>query len=565
MIIDIDQVQDGHEFRADLAVVGAGQAGIVTALEAARRGLDVVVVETGSKDYDPGLQSLTEAATWDRELHAPLSIAVRRQLGGTSVIWGGRCVPYDPIDFQPRPNVPDAHWPVTYEDLQPYFARTCEWMKCGRPVFDLRDVPHLSPELVPGLIDGHVLTTNLERWSLPTNFGKVYYKELRRSPTVRVLSGLTCVAIESLPGSQTADRLACRTPGGRSVTVKAQHFVVAAGGLQSTRLLMNSEAPAGGQLGNHSGHLGRWYMAHLEGMIADIEFSTPPRATSFRYERDVDGAYVRRRLTFTPEFIVQEQLPNIAGWLASPELPDARHGNAQLSLTYLALMSPIGGLFAPDAQRLSLSGTRVPGAPYGVSERSSRRAHVMNVVRNPVETAKFVSDFGVKRVVARGRKAPGFFVYSPTNRYPFQYHGEHLPSWDSKVTLSRSVDALGMRQLDVDIRFSDADFDGVVRAHEHWDAHLRKVGVGRLRFRQDDPRAEVRARSGGGFHQVGTTRMASSPVDGVVDPDLRVHGVHNVFVASSSTFVTSGQANSTFMVVALAVRLVDHLSGLRGR
>jgi choline dehydrogenase-like flavoprotein len=565
MIIEADQLPDGQQFQAELAVVGAGPAGIVTALEAAHRGIDVVVVETGGEDHDPGLQDLTEAAAWDPDLHAPLSIAVRRQLGGTSVIWGGRCVPYDPIDFQQRPNLPDSRWPITYEDVQPYVARATEWFKAGRPVYDLRDIPHLSPELVPGLIDGDVRTTDLERWSLPTNFGKVYREQLRRSPTVRVLSGLTCVAIECLPESRTADRLACRTLDGRSVTVRARHIVVAAGGLQSTRLLMNSTGPAGGQLGNHSGHLGRWYQAHLEGIIADIAFSTPPQATSFRYERDVDGVYVRRRFTFTPEFIQQEQLPNIAGWLANPQLPNAVHGNARLSLTYLMLMSPIGHVFAPEAQRLSLSGTRIPGAPYGISERSPYGAHVKNLLRNPVDAARFVADFGVKRVLYRGRKAPGFFVYSPTNRYPFQYHGEHLPHRDSRVTLSDAVDALGMPRLDIDLRFTDEDFDGVVRAHEHWDTHLRKAGVGQLEFLTDVPREEVRARSGGGFHQVGTTRMAADPDDGVVDENLRVHGVHNVFVASSSTFVTSGQANSTFMVVAFAVRLAEHLSGLLRR
>jgi len=344
--------------------------------------------------------------------------------------------------------------------------------------------------------------------------------------------------------------------------VKAQQVVVAAGGLESTRLLMNSRSPDGGQLGNHSGHLGRWYMGHLEGVVASIEFSTPPEATSFRYERDIDGVYVRRRLTFTPEFLVQERLPNIAGWLANPEMPDARHGNPELSFTYLMLASPLGPMFAPDAQRLSLSGTHIPGTPYGRSERSPYRAHIRNLLKHPIATGAFIADFGAKRVVARGRKAPGFFVYSPTNRYPFQYHGEHLPSWESKVTLSGSVDALGMRRLDVDIRFSDEDIDGVVRAHQHLDAHLRKAGVGSIRFLHDDPHAAVLDRSGGGFHQVGTTRMSSSAGDGVVDGDLKVHGLENLFVASSSTFVTSGQANSTLMIVAFAVRLADHVVGL---
>ena len=55
--------------------------------------------------------------------------------------------------------------------------------------------------------------------------------------------------------------------------------------------------------------------------------------------------------------------------------------------------------------------------------------------------------------------------------------------------------------------------------------------------------------------------MSASAADGVVDADLSVHGVPNVYVASSSAFVTSGQANSTFMIVAFAVRLADRLAG----
>ena len=75
----------------------------------------------------------------------------------------------------------------------------------------------------------------------------------------------------------------------------------------------------------------------------------------------------------------------------------------------------------------------------------------------------------------------------------------------------------------------------------------------------DDVEAAIWERIGGGFHQVGTTRMSARAEDGVVDPNLAVHGVPNLFVASSSTFVTSSQANSTFMIMVFAVRLADHL------
>jgi choline dehydrogenase-like flavoprotein len=90
---------------------------------------------------------------------------------------------------------------------------------------------------------------------------------------------------------------------------------------------------------------------------------------------------------------------------------------------------------------------------------------------------------------------------------------------------------------------------------------LRTSGVGRLEYLADDLAAAVRARSGGGFHQVGTTRMSTDPKDGVVDENLAVHGVPNLHVVSSSVFVSSSQANSTFLVVVFAIRLIEHLYG----
>jgi hypothetical protein len=279
------------------------------------------------------------------------------------------------------------------------------------------------------------------------------------------------------------------------------------------------------------------------------------------YERDVDRSYIRRRFTFAPGYLLEHQLPNISGWIANPELPDASHHNARLSLTYLALISPFGGLFAPTAQRLSLTGTKIPGAPYGVATRSPVRQHVGNVLRQPVEALRFIFDFAIKRVFVRGRKPPGFFVANPASRYPFQYHAEHLPLFDSRVRLTDETDELGVRRLDIDIHFTEQDIEGVLAAHRHWDKYLRDTGLGRIEYLPGDLAEAVRARSGGGFHQIGTTRMSRKPEDGVVDENLAVHGVPNVHVVSSSAFVTSGQANSTFMIVVFAIRLIDRLYG----
>jgi hypothetical protein len=559
LIVDAAAVEDGASLTADLVVVGAGPAGIVIALEVASEGFDVLLIESGRKTFSPEIQKLADAAELDRDRHAPMSMTTRRQLGGASVIWGGRCVPYDAVDFDQRPFITDATWPVSYGDLLPYFQRACNWLECGRAVFDATTIDHLPKTLVPGLRDGEIRSSTLERWSVPTNFGREYRQRLRRSQHVRLVTGLTCTEIVCRSGQSHVDHLKCRTLGGEQMLVRGRGYVLTCGGLENTRLLLASAGPDGNSIGNHSGHLGRWYMGHVEGVVANARFLTPPGGTVYGYERDVDGVYVRRRLSFTRQFQHERQLPNVVAWLANPELADPRHRSGVLSFAYLALTSPAGRFFASEAQRLSLTGEWVPGAPYGGAQKGPLRAHLKNLLRDAVPTARFVAGFGSKRFLARRRRVPGFFVYSPQNIYPLQYHGEHSPNRESRVTLTRDRDALGMPKLWIDVRFSERDVDGVARAHRYWDEYLRRTGCGRLEYLHDDVEAAIWNRIGAGFHQAGTTRMAARPDDGVVDRDLAIHGFDNLFVASSSTFVTSSQANSTFMIVVFAVRLADHL------
>ncbi|MDX6503602.1 MAG: hypothetical protein QOE29_727, partial [Gaiellaceae bacterium] len=153
MIIDGAALPDGATLQADVAIVGAGPAGIVIGLELARAGVDVIVLESGGPTPNAEIQRLGDATFLTR--HASMRASTRRQIGGASVIWGGRCVPYDEIDFDSRPFVPDASWPVRYRELTPYFQRACDWFRCGRAQFDATRISELADKsLVPGLEDG---------------------------------------------------------------------------------------------------------------------------------------------------------------------------------------------------------------------------------------------------------------------------------------------------------------------------------------------------------------------------------------------------------------------------
>lgn len=550
MILDGQRLEDNALLRGDVAVVGAGPAGIVVALSLADAGHRVLLIESGATRYDPATQQLSDVDGNDPH-HAPMQIATRRAIGGTSNLWGGRCVPFDPVDFEPRELVDGSQWPLGYEDIAPFFQRACDWCVCGDARFEARDIPGLAERaIVPGFSDGDVSASSLERWSLPTRFGREYGPRLERSPNVTLVTGLTCTEIACSESGDEVDHLVARTLDGRYATVRADQYVVACGGVESTRLLFASNRLHPDGLGNHSGHLGRWYMAHVTARIADVRFTTPPSETIYGHERDQAGVYVRRRFAFSPDTQRADALPNAVLWLVNPKLADATHGSGVLSLVYLLLISPLGHRFVAEAIRKDHIEAKEPVPVW---------PHIRNVLRSPLSTLRFALAFGYGRFLRRGRKIPGFFVPTASNAYPLQYHGEHLPSYDSYVKPSGQVDAMGMPRLETHLEFSDEDVAGTLRAHHRLDRALREQGRGRLEFTHDDSEAAIREGLKGGFHQAGTTRMSELPDDGVVDDQLAVHGFDDLFIASSSVFVTSSQANSTFMIVAFAVRLADHL------
>lgn len=553
MLKDAEGIQDGAEVDADVTVVGAGAAGIVLALELARAGKRVTLIESGGLQYSARVQALADTPHLDPMVHPPMSECTRRQVGGTSAIWGGRVVPFDPVDFDERAYMPHSRWPLGYDEVRSFHERACAYLHAGRPEFETRQLPGVrQTSIVPGLPDGDVLSSTLERWSV-MNFGTVYGDELRNSERITLVHGLTCTEImaERIAGGSRVVGIRARTLSGKTVMLKSERYVLACGGLNTTRLLLASDRAHPGGIGNHSGLLGRFYTGHVTGRIAEVRFSTPAHGTVFGFDRDEEGVYARRRFSFSRECQHREELGNIVSWLVNPEISDPAHGNGVLSFAYLALSSPLGKYFASEAIRKAA----IKGAVQG-----GTRAHVLNMLSDLPRTAVFIPTFGYKRFLA-SRKVPGFFQFSRSNVYTLHYACEQVPNPESRVTLAEDVDELGMRRIRIDHRYGEQDVRNVIRAHELWDAHLRRHNCGELAYIESDLPASIREQAGDGFHQIGTTRMSERPEDGVVGPAGNVHGFDDLFVAGSSAFVTASQANSMFMILVMALRVADRLAG----
>ncbi len=134
---------------------------------------------------------------------------------------------------------------------------------------------------------------------------------------------------------------------------------------------------------------------------------------------------------------------------------------------------------------------------------------------------------------------------------------EQSPNPASRVVLDDAVDRFGVPRARLDWRLRDQDLRTLTETARVVAAEMARTGVGRMRS-SIDPEAPWRG-TVGGEHHIGTTRMAASPAEGVVDADCRVFGVDNLYVAGSSVFPTAGYANPTFSLVTLAVRLAAHL------
>ena len=222
------------------------------------------------------------------------------------------------------------------------------------------------------------------------------------------MTNLTCTEVVCDADGSGVQHLRAQSLDGRSVTISASRYVLACGGIETTRLLFasNHKHPEG--LGNHSGHLGCWYMAHVESRIARVHFTTPAAETIYGHERDSAGVYVRRRLTFSEDFQISERLPNIAMWLVNPDVGDPAHGNGILSFVYLMLVSPFGRSFVAEGIRQ---------AHIKAAQPVSKRRHLRNVLRDLPSAVRFAITFGYRRFLKRGRKVPGFFVPSAVNVY----------------------------------------------------------------------------------------------------------------------------------------------------
>lgn len=546
MLLDARELPEGQWLEADVCIAGAGAAGITLALELLGSGLDVVLLESGGFKDESATQALYAGTVADERLHSPPDRYRQRRFGGSTTLWGGRCMPFDPIDFEERPYLPGSGWPLSREMLEPYYRRANLLCEAGRFAYTAEEAfaSPLAP-VIPGFISRDFSTNQLERFSCPTNFGQRYRAVLTAARDLRVLLHANVVKIAlDATGTQVTE-FGLRTLQDKTLRVKAKRHVLALGGLEVARLLLANRDTHPQGIGNQHDLVGRHYMCHMAGTVGTLELDGTRNGVHHGYDRADGGVYCRRRFALGAATQRRLGIGNFIARLHHPRITDPAHGTGILSMLYLARP------FIPYEYAKRLHGDETRGW------RDWLR-HVGNVCGDPAATAAFLWNWYHFRYRA-SRKFPSIVVHPRKPRFSLDFHSEQQPQFSSRVKLATERDALGMQRLHVDWRHSAWDIRTVRCALDLFAQAVRDSGVGTFAYDAETLEAEILRDGAYGGHHLGTTRMGTNPRSSVVNADGRLHEVQNLFVASSATFPTSSQANPTLTVVALAVRLADHL------
>ena len=546
MILSARDLADGEILQADICIVGAGAAGISMALELIESKLDVLLLESGGFDFDAQTQALYEGSVADERMHS-LPVRFRqRQFGGSTTIWGGRCMPLDPIDFERRNYVPYSGWPISLNDLAPFYPKANRICEAGEFVYTASTAfSRPIPPMIEGFKSENFTDEALERFSCPTNFGVRYAHKLKAARNIRVVLHANVTSICLDESADRVDAVRVQTLSGRKFLAKAQNFALATGGLEVPRLLLASRDRQPNGIGNKHGVVGRYYMCHLAGTIGALRFKGPTSSIHHGYDISDEGVYCRRRLALLPAVQRSLQLGNFIVRLHHPRILDPAHKSSILSLLLVAR------IFVPYeyAKRL-----------YDVEKISLSQwfQHFGNIVARPFDAFSFAWHMLRDRKLA-DRKFPSIIIRSRANLYSLDFHAEQHPNPESRVTLAGGSDIFDVPRLKIDWRYTKADVETVRSALALLASDLRRSGVGHLAYNPDFVEIEMTRYGAYDGHHIGTARMGVDPRYSVVDSNCRVHDVQNLFIASSAVFPTSGQANPTLTIVALALRLAAHL------
>lgn len=522
MILDFDDLDPGSRFEADICLIGAGVAGLSIAREFLNTNRKVLVIESGGRKDEIQTQRLYQSDVIGLP-HDGVHNGRFRVFGGSSTRWGAQLMTYEDIDFESRTYVPESGWPLAYDEMAAYYNRAQAVLSVNDDSYeeDFWEIPGITP--LP--FDRELLHYRFSKWAAfrNRNLARTIGPDIEKSDQIDVLLHANLTEIKLTENGSSVDELYIRSLAGHEGKVAARQFILCSGAIENARLLLASNSVAPNGVGNDHDLVGRYFQDHVSVRVARLYPDDRKRFTE-TFDPFLRGGVLHScKVAMTPSAQRQFGCVNVMGHVV--------YGFTEES-----------GLYELRKILRAVQSKRNPmPSPMGA----------WRILRYSNDAFRMV--FG--QFLARRRLSPRLA------KCHLDIECEQAPSPDSRVTLSDKRDATGMQRVKLDWKITDTEKATVKKYCELFAAEWDRLELGRVSWEpnlfEDDDKWNAVCRDT--YHHAGTTRMHDDPGHGVVDTDLKVHGISNLYIGSTSVFPTSGCANPTLTMMALCLRLADQL------
>lgn len=513
MLRSLTEGQPDAPVVVDVAVVGAGLAGLVLASSLVREGLTVAVLESGAEKQDEGVHPLNSVEMVSQE-YLGATEGRFRGLGGTSTRWGGALLPFLPCDMEAHPCGWHSGWGVSVDDLAPFLLEIENDFRVAAGPYegpaDLRYLASFEPRLPKWPVFRNRSTAN------------IYREMIESSDQVTIWTEATVTELRL--GESRVSGVVAQGPGRARIDISAKHVAITAGAIETTRLLLLFDRFYNGRIFPKDGPLGKCFHDHLSAPVAQLETVDPAALTRLFGFRFVEGGMRNLRFELGPNIRVERDLP--AAFLHVAFSRKDKSGFDGLRRIYQATQKGV----LPEMQDL-------------------------------VDVARDLPWF----LRAGWWRLKEKRVLPPSGSH-FELHlvTEQQPSADNSIKLSDNLtDSFGLPLARIDWRVAETDFlhfhDITSLSVSEWEAGAL-ANLARPTARD---RAEIEqdlSDCGGIYHPAGTTRIGANAKEGVVDSELRVHGVPGLWAVATSVFPAVGGTSPSLGLMQFAARAAAQIS-----
>lgn len=497
--------------KPDVAIVGAGAVGIALAIQLAKAGLQVTVIEGGPVRPPVDYRKANSTRSTGRA-HLGLLEGRMKALGGTTRLWGGQLMAFGENDVAAGTYPGKPGWPLPFSALQEATAKALGLLGIPSELRDGGAVHRQASGIDPAL--DPKLELAIANWLPQPDFARLFAKELRDLPGLVVLTGHRVVDFEIASARHFAGLLLHSTSGTAN-SLQPRQIVLANGTFELVATLLRLANRHDTQIEGKA-HVGQWFIDHLHvigGTIRNIDRTRLANLSDSVFHK---GHKFSVKIKLSSALQLETGVPNVAAMI----------------------LAPLG----PRELLLDL---------FSLARRSRKGADSPGIFRTLAMLGPLAWRYLVKR------RGPNLFGNSAF----LGIEVEQVVCPESRITL----DPVDPERLVLHWALDGAaEIRGIHLFCEAVRDYLAREGLGELEI---DPRilaedVDFLGDAHDAYHQMGGARMAESAEHGVVDSNLKVFGTENLYVLGAAAFPSGSFANPTLTALALSVRLSEHLQGL---